>query len=339
MSAPVPPQTPAPGGLRGPLLGLALAAAVAGVAALALYMRAGRVVSSQATLPAAMLDEQYEQLRQVPEELLRWRRIAEIPTGMHKPRDIALGPGGSIYVAGDRAIRHFDARGALSGDIPLDDAPHGLAVDTDGAMFVALRDRVLVLGPDGEAVSRWAPPAGTPYLTSVALTASEVWVGDAGNRVVLRYDRQGRPLSRVGGADPASGEPGLIMPSPHLDVVVTPDGSILVNNPGRLRVETYDGEGNLLHHWGEASVEIEGFGGCCNPTDIAVLPEGGVVTAEKGLPRVKVYRPDGSLESVVAPPAELSATAEGFALTADSRGRVFALDPVAGVVLVYERAG
>ena len=338
MTTPVPPETPAPGGIRGPLLGLVLVAAVAGVAALTMHMKKGHVISSQATLPAAMLDRQYEELQQVPEELLKWRRIAQVPTGMGQPRGLAIGPGGNLYVAGDRIIRRFDARGNPSGDIPLDAAPQALAVDADGALFVALRDRVLPVGPDGKVTARWDTPAGTPHLTSVTLTASEVWVGDAGNRVVLRYDRAGRLLGRAGAADPAANAPGLVMPSPHLDVEPTRDGNMMVNNPGRLRVETHDADGNLLTYWGEASVEIEGFSGCCNPTDIALLPDGSGVTSEKGLPRIKVYRPDGALASVVAPPAELSATAPGLDLATDSEGRVFALDPVAGVVLVYERA-
>lgn len=257
---------------------------------------------------------------------------------MDEPRGLALGPGGNLHVAGDRLIRRFDARGVPSGDIPLDAAPQSLAVDADGTMFVALRDHVIVLAPDGTVTARWEAPAGTPYLTSVALTAGEVWVGDAGNRVVLRHDRAGRLLGRIGAADPARNAPGLVMPSPHLDVVATPEGNMLVNNPGRLRVEAYDAAGNLLTHWGEASVETEGFSGCCNPTDIALLPDGSVVTSEKGLPRIKVYRPDGVLESVVAAPAELSATAQGFDLVTDGQGRVFALDPVAAVVVVHERA-
>jgi hypothetical protein len=78
------------------------------------------------------------------------------------------------------------------------------------------------------------------------------------------------------------------------------DGLLRVNNPGRHRVEIYTAEGDLELSWGKATVGIEGFCGCCNPTALGLLADGRCITCEKGLPRVKVIRQRGAFECVVA---------------------------------------
>jgi hypothetical protein len=82
-------------------------------------------------------------------------------------------------------------------------------------------------------------------------------------------------------------------------------------------------------------MEIDGFCGCCNPTDIAVLPDGRVVTAEKGIPRVKILDRDGTLSCVVATPDDLSAAASGLDLAIDTGGRVLVLDRQARLLRVF----
>jgi hypothetical protein len=95
-------------------------------------------------------------------------------------------------------------------------------------------------------------------------------------------------------------------------------------------------DGALLTSWGQPGTDVHGFGGCCNPTDIAPLPDGRVVTSEKGLPRVKVYSAEGALLSVVVPPGEFVRSTVGIDLATDPSGRIAVLDPDRGIVRVYE---
>ena len=118
---------------------------------------------------------------------------------------------------------------------------------------------------------------------------NNVFAADAGNRVVLRYDKSGKLAGRIGEKNKERNIPGLIIPSPYLGVVLAPDGLLRVNNTGRHRVEAYTVNGDLESSWGKPSNAIEGFCGCCNPIGLALLPDGRYVTCEKGLPRVKVY--------------------------------------------------
>ena len=96
--------------------------------------------------------------------------------------------------------------------------------------------------------------------------------------------------------------------------------------------------------WGEGSVAIEGFFGCCNPANLCVLSNGRLVTAEKGLLRVKIFSADGQFECVVAGPEQLehptAVTGEArfdheykaVDVAADSEGRIVLLDLTTGKI-------
>jgi hypothetical protein len=169
-------------------------------------------------------------------------------------------------------------------------------------------------------------------------------VADAGNRLVLRYDLSGRLAGRIGQKNHDRGVPGLVVPSPYLDVKMGADGWLRVNNFGRHLVEVYDPAGDRKSSWGKPGAAIEGFFGCCNPVGLAVLPDGRCVTCEKGLPRVKIYSAGGALDSVVAGPDafpqnakaadESHCTRGGLDAAVDSHGRIYVLDLIGEEVRV-----
>jgi hypothetical protein len=187
-------------------------------------------------------------------------------------------------------------------------------------------------------------------LTSIAASEEDVFVADAGNRVVVRYDRDGNVVAQIGKKDPAKNAPGFVIPSGYFDLAVSGDGLLRVVNPGKLRVDAYTFDGYFEFSWGHRSVEIDGFCGCCNPVNIAVLPDGGFVTCEKGLVRVKTYDSQGEFQSVVAGPAQLvrdgdvrvcdlpeECQAGGFDVAVDAAGRIYVLDTIKNVVRIFTR--
>ena len=150
------------------------------------------------------------------------------------------------------------------------------------------------------------------------------------------WQEVGAPADRIlrfGEKDEARGIPGLVCPSPHLDVVVSAEGNVIIANPGRHRVETYSPRGEILSFFGRSSLDIGGFGGCCNPTDLALLPDGKIVTSEKGVARVKVYTPGGKLESVVATPARVICMA--LASVPVPRGAISTWNGISSVSAVF----
>ena len=258
-----------------------------------------------------------------------------------------------ILVAAGKSVRGYRPNGEKTGEWKVGEVVRAVAVTSEGRRFVALRDRVEVYDRQGERVARWPAVAGKPFLTGLALAEDAVFVADSGNRVVYRCDFSGRIEVRIGEKNPGKQVPGLVLPSPYLDVEVGADGLIRVNNPGRHRIEVYTRDGDLEQSWGKAGVALEGFCGCCNPVAVGLMGDGRVVTAEKGLPRVKVYGAAGGLETVVAGPdafapvgsderhrRSMSETAEeGLDVAVSSEGSVAVLDVPGGTVQVFRSKG
>lgn len=271
-----------------------------------------------------------------------------IATGFERSRALALGANGRFYIAGDKAVHVLSDKGILAQVIRLASEPHCVAVSAEGGLYVGLRDHVAVFDETGQRIVSWEPLGERSFLSSIVVARDDVFVADAGHAVVLRYDKTGKLIRRIGEKDPDRDIPGFIVPSPYFDLAVAPDGLLRVVNPGRTRIEAYTFRGDLEFFWGQNSIRIEGFCGCCNPANFAILPDGRYVTAEKGLIRVKIYDADGVFEGVVAGPDQLveggasrvflsaqDAEASGFDVAADPDGRIFVLDTIENTVRLF----
>ena len=286
-------------------------------------------------------DARVARLEPVDPALLKWVESAKaIRTGMENPRGIAVGAGDRICVVGDRALGVFDSDGRELARHALTQEPQAVAcADGGGTIYLAMRDHVeIVRGNLVQVESAWKRLGPKTMLTSIAVSDKYVFVADAGNRVVRRFDKTGREVFR--GGDPACGPfaSGFNVPSPHMDVAVEPDGRVIVVNPGKHSVQVLGGEGTLITAWGRYGADAEGLAGCCNPVAIARLPDGLIATAEKGIKRVKVYTPRGKLESVVAGSDRFSGDGV-LDVAVDSSGRVLVLDPDRGQVRIFTRRG
>ncbi|NLO06646.1 MAG: hypothetical protein GX131_12545 [candidate division WS1 bacterium] len=279
----------------------------------------------------------------VPVEMLTWEMVAEVDHGFSAAAAVAFGPDGTLYIAGDQAVSGFSPDGATLWSLPLQGAATALHVDAQ-SILVGLKDRVAIYDLATQQWAEIAPlsphysmqEAGRTWVTSIASNGDRRFFADAGNRRIIVYDSMGQSLGEVAGMDQERGIPPLAVPSPHLDVAMGFDGNLWLSNPGRRSIQVHSlADGSLVSSWGVASNAIEGFGGCCNPTDIALLPDGRVVTAEKGIPRVKVMSADGALLSVVVPPNGFSQTTAGIDLAADQMGQVVVLDPLGNTVRLY----
>jgi len=264
-----------------------------------------------------------------------------VKTGLADPVAIAIGPDDALYVAGDDRIVVFD-RGtdeprATFSLAPLYQPITALAVDVDGQMVLGFRDHVELMAPDGASRESFYGLGARAYITSVSVRGNRVWVADAGNRQIVRYDKRGQVEAVVGGKPAAGESPVFVIPSPYMDVVATDDGGVWVANTGRHRLELYGPDKQLVRHWGTFGAGSERFCGCCNPSEFAILPDGRFVTAEKGIPRVKIYSAHGEFEGFVALPKDLPEAAVGLDLATDSNGQVYVLEPESGSVRVYAR--
>ncbi len=253
---------------------------------------------------------------------------------------------GQLYLGAGSRVAKVGESGAAEFHWKLPGEVRSIAV-RDGLLYAALKDHVEVYDARGAPVACWDVVGGKAYLTGIAVGDNDVFLADAGNRVVRRHDRSGKPLNLIGRKDKERDVPGFIVPSPFFSVALGADGLVRATNTGRHRVELYTPEGHLELSWGQPGAAIENFCGCCNPIDLAILPDGRTVTFEKGIPRVKVYSATGGFECVVAGPESFAENARvcgpnectlgGMDGVVDDTGRVLILDVVTGKVRVMER--
>jgi hypothetical protein len=201
-------------------------------------------------------------------------------------------------------------------------------MDADGNCYVGHVDRVSVYGPDGMAKGQWEAIANNPILTSIAVDGDNVYVGDAGNKVVHVYNRSGKRLRALCERNPDEDFPGLLIPTPYLDLALSPAGNLWVVNPGRYALLHVDKQnGHVLSSWNKTATGIEGFCGCSNPTHITMMSNDLFVTSEKGIPRIKLYAITGQLLGVIAAPDQFGQDTKGLDLAVDKDKRVVVLDP------------
>jgi len=287
---------------------------------------------------------------QTDPKLIWYEEIRRFASRTPEPRRITIGPDGNLYIAGGQQLTVLSPAGDPVKDFALGGPAGCVGVTGDGTLYAGVRDHVEVLDKNGSKLNAWEAAGAKAWFTAIALGENEVYVADAGSRVVLRYDKSGKLLKKIGEKNKETSVPGLIVPSPYLDVELSKDGLLRVNNPGRHRVEIYTTEGELELAWGRPSAAIDGFCGCCNPVSIAALPGGGCVTCEKGVPRVKVYSDQGTFECVVAGaeafPENMKAGAArrtsdgmmgGLDAAVDKQGRIFSLDLAESTIRVMQR--
>lgn len=274
-------------------------------------------------------------LQRVPEHWLVWTELAPLRTNLAGLSAIAVASEGRFAIVAGRMLRRGHLREPPARDW-ADELPgpgRAAAFAPDGALLVALDRTWVEYPPDGVEPVEGPTLSSSSRLTSIVATTGHVWLADFGERLVWVFDRRGTLRAQIRGAD----SHGFVLPSAHFDLAPAGPDQVWIVNPGELRVELWTLEGRRLRHWGRPGVAIEGFCGCCNPTDIAVLPDGSIATAEKGIVRVKVHRPDGVLESVVAAPAQFAEGTVGLDLAADAAGRLYVADPARRAVRLFER--
>jgi hypothetical protein len=283
-------------------------------------------------------------------KLISYEETARWPVPRKESRRLAIGPDNQVCICAGNYIDFFSPAGGRGMELALSGPACCAAVARDGTIFAGLRDHIEVFDSKGARLARWESPGPKTWFSGLAAGEKDVFAADAGKLVVLRYDRTGKIISRIGRKDAERNVPGLIVPSPFLDVIIHRDGLLRVNNPGRHRVEAYTFEGELEAAWGKPSAAIEGFCGCCNPIAVASLADGRIVTCEKGIPRVKIYSAAGEFESVVAGaeafPENAHACSDlndcihgGIDAAVDSEGRIHILDIVTSQVRVMKRKG
>jgi len=276
-------------------------------------------------------------LQQVDPKLLTYEEVRQLYIPGKRLRALAVDADDRLYVASDSTLSIYDQQWKLQFRFPLDTLINCLAVDDEQQIYAGVTDHLVVFNARGEKMKSWSKLNDDALITSVAVSATDVFVADASNKIVLRYDRSGQLLGQIGDKNSDRDFSGFIIPSRYFDVAIGYEGDLWAVNPGQHTLENYAADGRLRSSWGKGGMNIDSFCGCCNPIHLAIMSNGYFVTAEKGLPRVKVYDQMGRLREVVAAPQHFAEGSVIADLAVDSVGNIFVLDSVNQAVRIFER--
>ncbi|NOU60953.1 hypothetical protein [Marinifilum caeruleilacunae] len=275
-------------------------------------------------------------LREVDSKLVSHKESKQIKINADEIHAIATDQNDQIYVGTDKNVIVLDAEGALIRSLKLRQPASCLTVMDNGNIVVGMSTRVDIRKPDGSLRNSFVVKGERTYITSIAVQDENIFIADAGQKIIHHFDMDGNKIKEIGGENQEEGIKGFVIPSPFFDLLIGRQGELWAVNPGRHAFEAYNFEGQQISNWERTSMSVEGFSGCCNPSNIAMLSDGSFVTAEKGLERIKIHLPSGDFKSVVAAPELFEEGTIGIDLAVDSNDRILVLDPVKGLIRIFE---
>jgi hypothetical protein len=276
-----------------------------------------------------------DNFKTVDSTLIHFKETRNYRIAFETPTAITIS-GEKIYLAGDTKIQVIGLDGSLLTEIALTGKPQAIEVSGD-KIYAVVGNAVNVLSESGSLLQTWPALTDSALVTAIAASETSVFIADAGNRKVHRFNPDGRLIASFDGKADEGVLHGFIIPSGFFDLDFNPDGDLWVVNPGMHSLENYTEDGRLREHWNNTSMLTEGFSGCCNPAHFTFLPDGRFVTSEKGLVRVKIYKPSGEFDGVVAAPVKFTEEGKAPDVATDSAGNVYALDFDKKMIRVFEK--
>jgi tripartite motif-containing protein 71 len=169
--------------------------------------------------------------------------------------------------------------------------PNGVAVASDGTLFVAdrERDQVVVFDQAGSLKAAWPyPSSGDPPVTGlvdVALASDgTLYTIEQGGRV-RAFGKDGVQLRSWGSPGSGDGEFRL----PH-GIAIGPNDDVFVADTSNHRIQVFSPEGAYLRQWG---FEGRGPGAFKAPESLAVTSNGTVYVADAGNHRLQFFTSGG----------------------------------------------
>lgn len=216
------------------------------------------------------------------------------PTELINPTAVAVGPDGKVYVADNNPLRVTVFNPDLSFNVRFGPTRTGSAfssiedigVDREGFIYVLDRSAFQVRkfqltdrNPYFEQVDAWGGRGSANgkfnLPISMAVTADgDVYVGDALNQWVTKFDNEGTYLLKWGSDGNGAGEFEDIE-----GVGVDVNGTVFVTDVQLNRIQMFDSNGSFVSEWGKAGIRDGEFDG---PGEIAADPLGGIYVVDKG---------------------------------------------------------
>lgn len=252
------------------------------------------------------------------------QRSWSVPGSLNSGFGVARSGKVYFYDRVDRRIVQYGPAGKRVRSWTVDGSMYGLAVASNGRVVVLERgffggdpDRVLTFSAKGALIDEFEI-TGDFAQGQVALALApnnDVYV--ASEVEVVRYSSAGEKLYDWGDTE------GKL--SQLTDLVVAPDGTVLVTDRAEHRVKRFSATGDLHEEWGQLGAGGDQIG---YPTSIDVDAKGRVYVADPGEMtdnrRVQVFTPAGAHVGQIGGPKLIESTPR--TVRVDGQGRVFVYD-------------
>jgi hypothetical protein len=276
-----------------------------------------------------------DSLSEIPKEIFCSTNYSYIQLKGRKSEAIAVEKNNNIYVSCDKKILSFDTSGNPVSEINCDYLATALAF-SENKLIAAFTNEISIYDAAGKQLKNWKLENEKSYITSLAAIDGNIYAADAQAAKVYCFTEEGKLLKTIGQTADKNELTFFVLPSFYFDVAIGTDKSVWVANTGRHKLVQLDNEEHIVSSWGETSSAVEGFCGCCNPSNFALLRDGSFITAEKGLVRVKKYNKNGDFECVIAGPEKFKEDAKGLDIAIDSNDRICVLEPEAMKIHIFE---
>jgi sugar lactone lactonase YvrE len=280
---------------------------------------------------------QLDKYKQIDSNALCYKEIQKLKPSTGAIHCISVDSKDNIYITSGNKVLKYNSKGDSIYSFNTSDTALCMVIMKNGDILIGMKNYIEHYNPKGKLLKSWDKKNKAAYFTSVACDDSSVYVADAGNKIVHRYNLNGELLGEIGKKDKEKGIPGFFIPSPYFDVMIDDQGQIWAVNTGRHSFEAYTSSGELITRWERTSMGLDGFSGCCNPSHVALLSDGSFVTSEKGLVRIKIHKSNGDFKCVVASPEQFVEGTTGLDLAVDSKDRILVLDPVKVEVRIFTK--
>ncbi len=259
----------------------------------------------------------------------KWNISRELVVKDGQLKAVSVSTSGNIYAGGDSFVSCYssDLRRVWS---LKTSSPVTAIANWGDSIYASTIDLILVIGSDGTLKDEWGPFEDKSFITSVASNRNHVVYGDAGNKMVVLLDKQGRVIRITG-----QGDGQFVIPSPYFDVALGTNDTLFVANTGHRRIETRSPDGKIISMFGEPGMAPEAFCGCCNPAHFIVTPEG-FVTAEKGINRIKIMGKEGQFIEFVSSRNKFVSSVPLDLASADSTS-IYAANPSDSRIYIFSR--